>query len=72
MQLVASRLTRVGGPIARGGARRGSEALRSREGLVLELESERGEIGTGEASPLGGFHPETLDEVAEALAGIHE
>jgi O-succinylbenzoate synthase len=44
--------------------------LRHREGLLVELASDRGAVGWGEASPLPGFSRENLDEAAEQLRGL--
>src|SRR3712207_7895160 len=41
-----------------------------REGLLVELASDRGAVGWGEASPLPGFSRENLDEAAEQLRGL--
>ncbi len=42
-------------------------AARRRQGLVLELDDGAGGRGLGEASPLPGFHGQTLDQVAEQI-----
>ena len=44
--------------------------LRSREGLLLQLQAdEGGELGWGESSPLPGFSRESLAEAADQLRG---
>lgn len=47
-------------------------ALRHREGLLLRLTGEDGTEGWGEAAPLPGFSPETLDEAALDLRLLAE
>ena len=42
-------------------------ALRHREGLLIELASDEGAVGWGEAAPLPGFSRESLDEVTGQL-----
>ena len=44
--------------------------LRHREGLLVELASDGGAAGWGEAAPLPGFSRENLDEAAEQLRGL--
>jgi O-succinylbenzoate synthase len=44
--------------------------LHHREGLLLELTGEDGEVGWGEASPLPTFSRESLDEAAAQLRGL--
>lgn len=63
---LSARITRVGGALV---GRIGSAARpqSSRAGLVLELRDRDGLLGLGEASPLPGTSPETLDEAMEAL-----
>ena len=70
MRVVASRVIRVGGAIA-GAVGTAAHPLDRREGLVLVLTSDTGLEGIGEASPLPGYSPDTIDEAAEALDGIH-
>ncbi|MFB6271370.1 MAG: enolase C-terminal domain-like protein, partial [Salinibacter sp.] len=41
----------------------GTETWRRRRGLLLRLHSDRGVVGWGEAAPLPGFSPESLDDV---------
>jgi len=71
MRVVGSRVFHVGGPIS-GAAFSGSEALGERRGVYLELRSDDGRSGWGEASPLAGFHAESLEEVSSSLFGVHE
>lgn len=42
----------------------------TREGFILKLEDEIGNIGFGECSPLTGFSKETLDEAEEELSSL--
>ncbi len=44
--------------------------LRYREGLLLELTGEAGEVGWGETSPLPGFSREGLDEAGAQLRNL--
>ncbi len=44
--------------------------LRYREGLLLELTGEGGEVGWGETSPLPGFSRESLDEAEAQLRDL--
>ena len=44
--------------------------LRCREGLLVELASDEGATGWGEAAPLPGFSHESLDEVAGQLSHL--
>ncbi len=44
--------------------------LRHREGLLVELASDGGAVGWGEAAPLPGFSRENLDEAAEQLRDL--
>jgi O-succinylbenzoate synthase len=44
--------------------------LRHREGLLVELASDGGAVGWGEAAPLAGFSRENLDEAAEQLRDL--
>ncbi len=43
----------------------------TRQGLLLKLEDDAGRIGLGEAAPLPGFSPDTLEDCVEALRNIH-
>ena len=42
-------------------------AVTSREGALVTLTDDRGNTGVGEASPLPGYSPDTLDEVMSAI-----
>ncbi|MDQ3943254.1 MAG: o-succinylbenzoate synthase, partial [Actinomycetota bacterium] len=44
--------------------------LRHREGLLVELASDGGAVGWGEAAPLPGFSCENLDEASEQLCDL--
>ena len=44
-----------------------SASPRTRQGLVLRLTDENGVHGLGEAAPLPGLHPETLEDATEQL-----
>lgn len=66
MRIVAAELGRYGHEVAlgpRGGALR-------RDGLLLRLHDDQRHIGLGEASPLPGYSPDTLDECEAALRDI--
>lgn len=70
MRIVSSRVIRVGGSAADSvGTLRAP--LATREGLVLVLTAENGLQGAGEASPLPGYSPDSIERAAAALAGIH-
>lgn len=56
----------VRGPLT-GGVEQARRQWRERSGLWLRLEDADGLIGHGEASPLPGFSPDTLDDVIAAL-----
>ena len=66
MRIVSSRVTRVGGTAA-SPVGIASAPHSQREGLVLVLTSDTGREGTGEASPLPGYSPDTIDDAAAAL-----
>ena len=68
--VVAADSAAVGGPIdsRRAGNARGQ--WHERRGLRLTVRTERGGIGLGEASPLPGYSPDTLDTVRRALGRI--
>lgn len=61
-------LETVRGPLARPAANARARWT-DRGGVLLVLASEDGHLGQGEASPLPGLSPETLDEAWRALAG---
>ena len=46
------------------------KTLRNREGLLVELASDEGATGWGEAAPLPGFSRESLDEVSGQLSHL--
>jgi o-succinylbenzoate synthase len=48
-----------------------SASWTTREGLLLELFSEEGLLGQGEASPLPGYSPDTLEECEAALTALN-
>lgn len=66
MRLTSASVHRVGGALASpvGPAAR---AVPAREGALVTLRDDRGNVGLGEASPLPGFSPDTLDAVCAAL-----
>lgn len=51
------------GPVAWGG-----ESYRQRTGVLVRLADAEGRVGWGDAAPLPGFSPETLDQAQLALA----
>lgn len=67
MRIVAIAARTIQWPIASEGAARGRTA---RTAVVLEVRSERGVVGLGEAAPLPGLSPDTLDDAARAIAGF--
>jgi L-alanine-DL-glutamate epimerase-like enolase superfamily enzyme len=54
-------------PIASRGAARGRT---ERAAVVLEVRSDRGVVGLGEAAPLPGLSPDTLDDAEHAIAAF--
>lgn len=70
MRIVASRVIRVAGTSA-GPVGTLRAPLATRCGLVLILTSETGLEGIGEASPLPGYSPDTIELAEKALDGIH-
>lgn len=66
MRIVRHLLRRVGGEIPGQVANRAS-TWRERHGVLLELEDESGVCGVGEASPLPGYSPDTLEACEAAL-----
>ncbi len=66
-----SRLWRRGGELSRtaGNAR---ARWTARESLVLELRDEDGRRGQGEASPLEGYSPDSIDAAERALEALRE
>lgn len=65
LEVVEARLEEGGGPIL--GARNARRTWRERRGLILELHDTEGRLGRGEASPLPGYSPDTLEEAHAAL-----
>lgn len=70
MRIVASRVARIGGeaPRAVGAAR---ATITARHGLLLTLTGDNGLEGLGEASPLPGYSPDSLEDAGAALHEIH-
>lgn len=64
LRVVAARLAEMRGDAV---ARAGAGSVSHRAGLLLTLEDERGLRGQGEASPLPGYSPDTLDACRAAL-----
>jgi L-alanine-DL-glutamate epimerase-like enolase superfamily enzyme len=54
-------------PIAGTGAARGRS---ERAAVLVEVRSDRGAVGLGEAAPLPGMSPDTLDDAARAIAAF--
>ncbi len=52
------------------GARHARMSWSSRGGLLLDLETDTGLVGRGEASPLPGYSPDTLEECEAALSSL--
>jgi o-succinylbenzoate synthase len=67
MRIVAIAARTLRWPIAGHGAARGR---RERAAVILEVRSERGIVGLGEAAPLPGMSRETIDDAARAIAGF--
>ncbi len=69
MRIASARLRRIGGrlPVAISNS---TSSWTTREGLLLELVSKDGAVGRGEASPLPGYSPDTLEECEAALAEL--
>jgi o-succinylbenzoate synthase len=70
MRIVGSQVRRMGGATAAavGTAR---APIAAREGLLLTLRLEDGREGIGEASPLPGYSPDSLEDAARALDAVH-
>jgi o-succinylbenzoate synthase len=66
VRIESARLRLIGGPLP---ARIENRALawQARHGVLLELGDETGAVGRGEASPLPGYSPDTLDACVRAL-----
>jgi len=67
VRVVSIASQRVRWPIEPGGAAR---ARTVREALLVELRDERGAIGLGEAAPLPGVSPDTLEDAERAVAAF--
>lgn len=67
MRVVRHRLRRVGGEVPGEVGNRAS-TWRERHGVLLEVEDDGGARGVGEASPLPGYSPDTLEACEAALA----
>jgi o-succinylbenzoate synthase len=52
------------------GARDARRSWPVRRSLLVRLDSGRGPVGLGEASPLPGYSPDTLDDAEQALHGV--
>ncbi len=66
MKLGKLRVSRVGATLARSVGQVGARQW-TRAGLLLEVEDAEGRCGLGEASPLPGYSPDSLQECLEAL-----
>lgn len=66
MRIVAHEIVAIGGALASPLAGRWAR----RDGLLLRLTDERGEVGIGEASPLPDYSPDDLDGARAALAAL--
>jgi o-succinylbenzoate synthase len=67
MRIVAIAACTLRWPIAGHGAARGRS---ERAAVILEVRSDRGIIGLGEAAPLPGMSRDTLDDAARAIAAF--
>ena len=65
MRIAAIAARTVRWPIAGTGAARGRS---ERAAVVVEVRSDRGAVGLGEAAPLPGMSPDTLDDAEQAIA----
>lgn len=68
--LARVRLARWGGPVDAGRVAGSRLAWSTREGLLLALEDDDGNLGFGEATPLPGFSRDTIEDAERALAGF--
>lgn len=64
----AQQLFRHGGAVA--GLSGAAAGQTRREGLLLRIVDDDGGIGQGEASPLPGFSPDTIEQCAQQLAAV--
>lgn len=64
MRIVAAAARTIRWPIAARGAARGRS---ERAAVIVEVRSERGAIGLGEAAPLAGMSSDTLEDAARAI-----
>ncbi len=69
MTLAAVTLTPLAGQLD-GGLRNARVAWSSRRGLLLQLLDSSEMVGQGEASPLPGYSPDSLEDCEQALAGL--
>jgi o-succinylbenzoate synthase len=67
MRIAAIAARTVRWPIAGTGAARGRS---ERAAVLVEVRTDRGAIGLGEAAPLPGLSPDTLDDAARAIASF--
>src|SRR5690606_32701588 len=63
-----TRVVRIRGPINAQNAR---TSWQERDGAILCVSDDDGRVGVGEASPLPGFSPDTIDACTEALGALH-
>jgi L-alanine-DL-glutamate epimerase-like enolase superfamily enzyme len=68
--LARARLVRWGGAVDAARARGSRLSWSTREGLLLVLEDDDGTVGFGEATPLPGFSPDTVEAAGAALEGF--
>ncbi len=69
MKISSLRLRRIGGRLPEFIANSGS-SWKERHGLLVQLVTDDGRVGEGEASPLPGYSPDTLEECEAALAAL--
>jgi L-alanine-DL-glutamate epimerase-like enolase superfamily enzyme len=70
MRIASAHLQRIGAHLP-AAISNSSASWTTREGLLLELFSEEGLLGQGEASPLPGYSPDTLEECEAALTALN-
>lgn len=68
LRLRTLEVLRAGGPVA--GLAGAASGQASREGLLVRVRDADGVCGQGEASPLPGYSPDTLEDCAAELAGV--